>query len=476
MSMQIAAPRQWDWMAVVPLLAGFYALASHEGFLWWFFAGVPGTLVLTSGVALLLMPGDPRVTAYMSLGSVIGVLFGLPLILAHGFGAALVAVLLFVGSFLVAGRTGLRNEPVYEGAADVHLDVKMDAKAAMDEAVLGYFLISASVPSGETAARMSEDAVKLEALLDANGWQQNPERFHKEPPPPERMQINKARLYGIDYEKLSYDSGFTLPPELPGAQAWLAHENNARNSANMLRHPGAPRPWLVCIHGYRMGEPLLDFGLFSPAYLHHHLGLNVLMPTLPLHGPRKIGRRTGDHFLDGDLLDLLYAESQALWDLRRWLAWLRAQEENPAIGVYGVSLGGYNASLLAGYDEGLDFVVAGVPIVNLSSGLWRYVPAMHQRYFSWRGLDEKRYQDILRLVSPLTRPPKLDARNLHIFGAIGDRIVAPSNPVALSHHWNVPVTWYQGSHLSIRYEREPRQVLEEAMGRAGWRSSAYATI
>ncbi|WP_428309303.1 alpha/beta hydrolase family protein [Hydrocarboniphaga sp.] len=476
MSMQIAAPRQWEWMALIPLLAGLYALVSHEGFLWWVFAGIPGTLVLASGVALLMMPGDPRVTAYMSLGSLVGVLFALPLILAHGFGAALVAALLFVGSFLVAGRTGLRNEPVYEGAADLHLDVKMDAKAALDEAVLGYFLASASVPSGETAARMSEDAVKLEAMLDANGWQQHPETFHKEPPPPERVQIHKARLFGVEYERASFDSGFTLPPELPGAQVWMGYEKNNRCVANVLRHPGAPRPWLVCIHGYRMGETWLDFSLFSPQYLHHHLGLNVLMPTLPLHGSRKIGLRTGDHYLDGDLLDLLYAESQALWDLRRWLAWLRTQEENPAIGVYGISLGGYNASLLAGYAEGLDFVVAGIPIVDLAIGLWRFVPSMHQRYLAWRGLDEKRYQDILRVVSPLARPPKLDERNLHIFAAIGDRIVAPRNPVMLSHHWKVPVTWYQGSHLSIRNEAAPRQVLEEAMGRAGWRSSAYATI
>jgi len=476
MSMQIATPRQWEWLAAIPLLAGLYALASHQGFLWWLLAGVPGTLVLGSAVALLLMPGDPRSTAYMSLASVIGLVLSVPLILAHGFGAALVAALLFAGSFLVAGRAGLRNEPVYEGAADLHLDVRMDAKAALDEAVLGYFLISASVPSGELAQRMCDDAVKLEALLDTNGWQQDPQSFHKDPPPPERVQVVRQRRFGVDYERVTFDSGFTLPPELPGAQTWMGYENNNRCSANMLRHPGAPRPWLMCIHGYRMGEPWTDFGLFSPGYLHHHLGLNVLMPTLPLHGSRKIGLRTGDHFLDGDLLDLLYAESQALWDLRRWLHWLRTLEERPAIGVYGISLGGYNASLLSTYAEGLDFVVAGIPIVDLAGGLWRFVPAMHQRYLSWRGLDQQRYYDILRVVSPLRLPCKVEAKHRHIVAAIGDRIVAPRNPVLLSQHWDVPVTWYQGSHLSIRDQREPRQVLEEAMSRAGWRSSAYATV
>lgn len=476
MSMQLATPRQWEWSAIVPLIAGLYAIASHEHLLWWLFAGVPGVLVLASAVAMLMMPGDPRVTAYMGLGSALGVLLSVPLVVAEGFAPALVAALLFAGSFLVAGRVGLRNEPVYEGAADLHLDWKMSAKAGMDEAILGYFLASASVPSGDEAARMSDEAVKLEKMLDDGGWQARPETFHKEPPPPERVQSHNARIYGFEYERVSFDSGFSLPPDLPGAQTWLGYESNSRCVANVLRHPGAPRPWIMCIHGYRMGTPMMDFSLFSPGYLHHHLGLNVIMPTLPLHGTRKIGLRTGDHFLDGDLLDLLYAESQALWDLRRWLAWLRSMEEGISIGVYGISLGGYNASLLAGYDDKLDFVVAGIPLVDLATGLWRYVPPMHQRYLCWRGLDQQRYQDILHIVSPLVQKPKLDTRNLHIFAAVGDRIVAPRHPVMLSKHWGVPVTWYQGSHLSIRREQTPKLVLEEAMNRAGWRAGAYAAV
>lgn len=476
MSMQLAPPRQWELAAVVPLIAGLYAIAAHDDLLWWLFAGVPGVLVLASSVAMLMMPGDPRVTAYMGLGSLLGVVLSLPLIAAEGFAPAFVAALLFAGSFLVAGRVGLRNEPVYDGAATLHQDWSLDFKAGFDEAVLGYFLASASVPSGDAIARMCDDADRLEQALEAGGWMAHPAGFHAAPPAPERVQSQGARLYGFEYERVSFDSGFQLPPELPGAQTWMGHARNNRCVANVLRHPGPPRPWIFCIHGYRMGTPMLDFSLFSPAWLHQRLGLNVIMPTLPLHGTRKIGLRTGDHFLDGDLLDLLYAESQALWDMRRWLAWLRTLEERPSIGVYGISLGGYNAGLLAGYDEGLDFVVAGIPLVDLATGLWRYVPPMHQRYLGWRGFDSARYARLLRLVSPLALPPRLEARHLHILAATGDRIVAPRHPVMLSEHWNVPVQWYQGSHLSIRREPLPGRVLDEAMSRAGWRSGVQAPI
>src|SRR3546814_18119954 len=113
-----------------------------------------------------------------------------------------------------------------------------------------------------------------------------------------------------------------------------------------------------------MGAPWMDLNLFSPRWLHQKLGLNIIQPVLPLHGPRSTGWRSGDHYLDGDMTDLVYAESQALWDLRRTLAWLRANESGARVGVYGISLGGYNAALLSGSDKELVVVVARIPVVE----------------------------------------------------------------------------------------------------------------
>ncbi|HUP92173.1 MAG TPA: hypothetical protein VM074_07995, partial [Solimonas sp.] len=256
---------------------------------------------------------------------------------------------------------------------------------------------------------------------------------------------------------------------LPGAALWKTYEENQGCHVRILRHAGKPRPWLMCVHGYRMGVPLLDFALFPPQWLHERLGLNIIQPVLPLHGPRSIGRRTGDYFLDGDLLDLAYAEAQCLWDLRRTLAWLRATEDNPQVGVYGFSLGGYNTALLAAYEKNLDFVIAGIPVVDFASALWKFMPPAHGKFLAHRGLDEERYRRILNVVAPLARPCVVAPERRYIFGATGDRLVVPWHPLKLSGHWGVPVTWYQGSHLSVRRERETREVLETAIGRAGWR-------
>src|SRR3546814_4736034 len=83
-----------------------------------------------------------------------------------------------------------------------------------------------------------------------------------------------------------------------------------------------------------------------------------------------------------------YAESQALWDWRRTLAWLRANESGARVGVYGISLGGYNAALLSGYDKELDFVVAGIPVVDLAQALWSFAPPGHRAYYAEHGLTE----------------------------------------------------------------------------------------
>ncbi|HEX4896047.1 MAG TPA: prolyl oligopeptidase family serine peptidase [Solimonas sp.] len=467
--MELPKPKQWEVLSLVPILAGLYWLLAEVGLSWWLWALVPGGLLLASGLALLLMPGDPRILGLMALGSVLGVLLAIPAWWSADTGTVVLAVAGSVASFLACGRAAVLRAPVHDGAVPPVVDRSMDLKVGLDEAVLGYFVCTARLPSGDMAAKACEEAGRLEAALASRGWLDDASGFHPAPTPPKQTYVHRARLYGHGYEVLRFDSGYDPDPDLPGAQAWKLQAANDECEVRILRHPGPPRPWLMCIHGYRMGMAWMDFGLFPPGYLHHRLGFNLVMPVLPLHGTRRVGLRSGDRYLDGDPLDLVYAQAQALWDLRRTIAWLRATEERPRIGVYGVSLGGYNTALLANYETGLDFAVAGIPVVDFSYALWRFLPPMHAQYFAARGLDEARYERILSVVSPLTRTPQLAREHLHIVAATADRIVVPHHPVRLSRHWQVPVTWYQGSHLSIRREREVREVLRLASARAGWR-------
>lgn len=468
---ELPKPKQWEVLSVVPILAGLFLLLAHSGWGWLLWALIPGSFLLMTGMALLFMPGDQRILSYMGAAGLVGALLFLPLWIAGDFASAVLALAGCAGSFLVAGRVGLLREPLYIGATPPRIDTTMDVKAGLDEAVLGYFVGSAIVPSGDLAAKMCDEAFRLEEAFKARGWDHDASGFHPQPPAPAETYVDRGRAFGYDFEILRFDSQFNPDDALPGAALWKTYEDNHRCHVRILRHPGKPRPWLMCVHGYRMGVPLLDFGLFSPDWLHERLGLNIIQPVLPLHGPRKIGARTGDYFLDGDLLDLVYAEAQSLWDLRRTLAWLRATEDNPRVGVFGFSLGGYNTALLAGFEAKLDFAIAVIPVADFASALWKFMPPAHGKFLAHRGLNEERYRQILGVVSPLARPCLLPPEKRHILAATGDRIVVPWHPLKLSEHWGVPATWYQGSHLSVRRERATREVLDRAIAAAGWRSA-----
>ncbi|MGH8461404.1 MAG: alpha/beta hydrolase family protein [Stenotrophobium sp.] len=464
----IPAPKRREPLSWVPIAVGLYWLLAGSGTGWIIWAVVPGSLMLATGVALLLMPGEPRVTQYMALGGLLGMLFSIGALVTANAGSALLGALGAMGAFIVAGRVGLMLEPRDDAVPALEWSPLLDAKAALDESLLAYFLGSMHLPAGDEVERMCESAFGLQQAFQARGWMQDPALFHLAPPAPENIDSSTQRIYGCDYTQLSWESGFAPDDLLPGAATWRSYRENSQACVRVLRHPGKPRPWLLCIHGYRMGAAWMDFGLFSPKWLHQRLGLNIVQPVLPLHGPRKIGPRSGDHYLDGDLLDLVYAQSHALWDLRRTLAWIRQQEAHPKIGVYGVSLGGYNASLLAAYEADLEFVIAGIPVVDFAAAVWRFMPPAYLRYFAAQGMDEVRYREILKIISPLSRPPLPSRERLLILAGVADRIVPPRQPLVLARHWDVPVNWYQGGHLGLRQTPQTAEILHEAMLRAGW--------
>ena len=463
-----SAPRYRDWLSLLPITAGLFWLLAADGKGWLLCALLPGILLIASGAASLLWPGEGKITQYMALAGVLGLILSLPAIFAASFVTALGAATLSIASFLVAGRFALLGAPVAGGAPEPPMDLKTYAKAALDEALLGYFVTVAKLPHGAVAERMCAEALKLEAALAESGCYENVADFHRTPPPPTDARLNPARGVGLDFERLRFTSGFVPDAKLPGAALWSAHVPNRESYASVFRQKGHGRPWLLCIHGYRMGIPFLDLRLFAPHILHERYGLNLVLPVLPLHGPRRIGRQSGDHFLDGDLLDLLHAETQALWDLRRTIAWIRTQEPAAQIGVLGYSLGGYNAALLAAHEPGLDFVVAGIPVCDFASALWRHIPPAQRAHYVEQGLDQERYRRLLHVVSPVALAPKLPAQHLYIFAGSADRVVLPDQPLRLAKHWGRPINWFPGAHLTFRGERAVVRCIEDAMVGAGW--------
>jgi hypothetical protein len=196
--------------------------------------------------------------------------------------------------------------------------------------------------------------------------------------------------------------------------------------------------------------------------------MNLLVPTLPLHGPRKSGRRSGDGFFSGDPLDAVHAEAHAMWDLRRLLGWLREDQEATQIGVMGFSLGGYNTALLASLDEGLACAIAGIPVTDFVRTYYRHLPPLQLDSALRSGLAEPDLRDILRVVSPLALEPRVARERRWIFGGVADRLVPADQVRDLWKHWEKPrIAWYPGSHLTFRLHPNVPQLVLTALVDSG---------
>jgi hypothetical protein len=283
------------------------------------------------------------------------------------------------------------------------------------------------------------------------------------PPLLESPTLRPGRTRKVDYEHLSFDSDYEPHAGEPGRDRWLGYNANRRAHAWVLRHADGPRPWLVCIHGYQMGLPLYDMLAFPPEYFHERLGLNLLLPVLPLHGPRRIGRRSGDGFIGAEVMDTVHAEAQAMWDIRRLLTWVRAQGD-AGVGVLGLSLGGYNASLLASVADDLRCVIAGIPLADFARAMFRHAPALHLQDAQAIGIDEDRTREVLRVVSPLALEPRIPFEHRSIFAAVADRLVPADQPRDLWRHWGEPrIAWYPGGHLTFRAHASVRRLVIDSL-------------
>ena len=160
--------------------------------------------------------------------------------------------------------------------------------------------------------------------------------------------------------ELSFD--LLLPPVLRARVPWTGSSPNHVAQALVLRHPGPPRSWVICIHGAGQGRRS-DLVSFRARHLHQALGLNVALPVLPLHGPRTV---RGVRVPDFDPTTNLAAILQATHDVRRLVTWISSAQRAPHIALYGVSLGGNVASVIAGVEPDVDSVIAGIPVTRLT--------------------------------------------------------------------------------------------------------------
>jgi len=461
--------REEAWLLVV---AGVLWLTwgAAAGWLAFLSAALPGLLLTAAGVSNLLWPGDPRQRHFGALGAFAGIVIGPLSVLWAGLGGGLALTVLSLASAWAAGRLGLRLLEPWEDVPRPAHTLRASLEVAVDSAVLSQMSITAPARALRgNSQRVAGEVREALALYQQRGWVDAPATYHRTPPPLEKSELRRRRTRGIDFEHLSFESGYEPYDGEPGRERWLSYAPCRTAHAWVLRHGdhGGGRPWLVCIHGYQMGTPAVDFGAFRPGWLHRRLGLNLVLPVLPVHGPRKIRRMSGDGFLSGELLDTVHALAQTAWDVRRIVSWVRAQGA-AKVGVYGLSLGGYSTALVASLEPGLECAIAGIPATDFARLSWKHGPADSLRRAEEAGIGIGETTDLKKVVSPLVLRPQVVRERRFVFGGSADQLVPPDQVRDLWRHWERPaIHWYPGAHCTFPLHGAVRGFIDEALRASG---------
>ncbi|VBA37737.1 hypothetical protein LAUMK191_02084 [Mycobacterium attenuatum] len=343
--------------------------------------------------------------------------------------------------------------------------IALAAQAFRDEIVLMGLKARRPVSDGHVFERIRDEVAAGLEFYGNRGWLGRPRGFFADPPQLAEVMVRKVKDRRRTFYRLQFDSGYAPYPGEPGAKRWLEYGASNREYALLLRH-SEPRPWLVCVHGTEMGRAPLDLALFRSWKLHDELGLNIVMPVLPMHGPRARGLPKGAVFPGEDVLDNVHATAQGVWDIRRLLSWIRLQEPESLIGLNGLSLGGYLASLVASLEEGLTCAILGVPVADLVELLGRH-SGLHPD--DPRRDTVKVAEPIGRMISPLSLIPLVPMAGRFIYAGVADQLVHPREQVTrLWEHWGKPeIVWYPGGHAGFFRSRPVQRFVEEALQQSG---------
>ncbi len=249
---------------------------------------------------------------------------------------------------------------------------------------------------------------------------------------------------------LTFESPFR--PGNPNLRAdYLSHVGNRTAHARLWRHSDGPRPTLVAIHGFGAEQSWINEWMLALPHF-YRLGLDVMLMTLPFHGPRRtrLSPFSGHGFFAGGALRTNEAFAQGVHDFRVFLNHLLDDCGVTDVGVTGISLGGCTTALIASVEPRIRFAIPNVPVVSLADLMleWRPLSGYVRALMAATGMNVKHLRHVLAPCSPLTWPAQLPRERLMIVAGVGDRVAPPKHSRILWEHWDrCRLHWFPGSHI-----------------------------
>jgi pimeloyl-ACP methyl ester carboxylesterase len=278
------------------------------------------------------------------------------------------------------------------------------------------------------------------------------DRAHADPKPLRATSIQRRRIGGLAYERVTFEHD----PVLPKTLAVEGLGGPARAVVHVCRHRGGPRPWLVWVHGAGQGG-VEDLVLSRIGRLHHHLGFNVAMPVQPGHGCR---RREWPAYPDMDPLGNVAGMMRAVSEVRAVVRWVQPQAT--AVVVSGISMGTPVAALVSHLEPQIDAVALYTPILGLNAMIARHLERWGRSRDGFRELlGSHVVSQLTSVIDPLKAVPGPPPDRRLIVGAWHDRMAMREPADALQERWGGRLYWYDGSHVGHIFSRRVQKVSEE---------------
>ncbi len=323
--------------------------------------------------------------------------------------------------------------------------------AQVDHAfVEGFIKQRRAAPSAATAAlspaQVDERLDLIEALAARYAPHTGDEARGDFFAPPAVITASQTRVRALSgggqVVDLCWESGYA-PFNEEVAAAYLRAERNRVCHARLFEQPGQGRPVVILVHGYRGGH----FGVEErvwPIEAYRRAGLDVALFVMPHHGARQAPERARPPFPSADPRLTIEGMRQAIHDLRALMGALKARGAC-AVGVSGMSLGGYVSALLTTLEPQLAFSVPVIPLACFADF------GRDANTLLGDSAQQARHYDALkamcRIISPLEGAAAITPHHIMVIAGEADQVTPVHHARQIAAHLGAPLKTFPGGHL-----------------------------
>lgn len=283
------------------------------------------------------------------------------------------------------------------------------------------------------------DLIAFASSDDYRAYRNNPADLF---PAPGRIDIKKRWLapHRVGFAEWNWQSVHPLIFN-DIEHVYRSHRDNQTALLRTLNLRIKGKPMAILVNGFSSGHHLME-RVAWPIREFNRQGIGVSLFALPFHGPR--GHAFPPEWPQQDTAFTIEGFRQAIWDLQTAI---RAMREAGAshVGVVGMSLGGYNAALLATVTSDVDFVLSYIPIASIPD-------IMHDNDLVPGSGDIQRtlyqgYREQLVPITPVCRMPKVEPKRVAIISGEFDRLATVDHGKRLADHFGTELITFPGGHL-----------------------------